>query len=369
MKSHLKLASRLALVLALSSCGPGDDANNGGAGGGAGNPGSAAPTVLSTVPSNDSAAIALNGSITATFSEPMDPASLNTNTFKVTTGMPATPVPGTVIYASSKAAFWPAAHLNSSSTYTVTVTTGARNASGTGLAADKTWRFTTGNSVTPGVPVNLGTAGNFVILAKSGVSTVPTSAVTGDIAVSPAAASYITGFSLTADSTNTFASSPQITGNVYAADYASPTPSNLTTAVSDMELAFTDAAGRAPDFTELGAGNIGGLTLAAGVYKWGTGVLIPTDVTLTGSATDVFVFQVAQDLTVANATRVTLAGGVLAKNVFWQVAGSVQIGTTAHVEGILLTQTSATLRTGASLKGRLLAQTAVEIDSATVSQP
>ena len=221
----------------------------------------------------------------------------------------------------------------------------------------------------PGVPVNLGTAGRFVVLAKSGVSTVPTSVVVGDIGVSPAAASYVTGFSLTADATNTFATSPQITGKVYAADYASPTPSEMTTAVGDMELAFTDAAGRAPDFTELGAGNIGGMTLSAGVYKWGTGLLIPTDVTLTGRATDVWIFQIAQDLTVSNGKRVTLAGGALPKNVFWQVAGAVDLGTTAHLEGVVLTQTSATLRTGATHNGRMLAQTAVDMDSATIVAP
>ena len=218
-------------------------------------------------------------------------------------------------------------------------------------------------------PVNLGTAGDFVILAKSGISTVPTSAVTGDIGVSPAAATYITGFSLTADSTNVFSTSPQVTGKVYAADYAPPTPSNLTTAVGDMELAFTDAAGRAPDVTELGAGNIGGMTLAPGVYKWGTGLLIPTDVTLTGSATDVWIFQIAQNLTMSSAAKVLLAGGALPKNVFWQVAGLVDLGTTAHCEGVVLTQTSVTLRTGASINGRLLAQTAVTIDGSTVVEP
>ena len=117
--------------------------------------------------------------------------------------------------------------------------------------------------------VNLGTAGDYAILAKSGISTVPTSAITGDLGVSPAAATYITGFSLTADATNVFSTSPQVTGKVYAADYAPPTPSNLTTAVGDMQLAFTDAAGRAPDVTELGAGNIGGMTLARGRLQVG----------------------------------------------------------------------------------------------------
>jgi hypothetical protein len=159
--------------------------------------------------------------------------------------------------------------------------------------------------------VNLGTAGNFVILAKSGISTVPTSVITGDLGISPASASYITGFSLTADATNVFSTSPQVTGKVYAADYAPPTSINLTTAVSDMGLAFTDAAGRAPDVTELGAGNVGGMTLAPGVYKWSTGLLIPTDVTLNGGATDVWIFQIAQDLTFGSAAKVLLAGGAL----------------------------------------------------------
>jgi hypothetical protein len=224
-----------------------------------------------------------------------------------------------------------------------------------------------GPSNTP--EVNLGEAGNFVILAKSGISTVPTSAVTGDLGVSPAAATFITGFSLTADATDAFSTSPQVTGKVYASDYAPPTPSNLTTAVSDMELAFTDAAGRAPDVTELGAGNIGGMTLDPGVYKWGTGLLIPTDVTLSGSATDVWIFQIAQDLTMSSGVKILLAGGAQPKNVFWQIAGLVDLGTTAHCQGVILTQTAATLRTGASINGRLLAQTAVDIDGSAVVEP
>jgi len=156
---------------------------------------------------------------------------------------------------------------------------------------------------------------------------------------------------------------------VYAADYAAPTPSKLTTAVGDMELAFTAAAGRAPDVTELGAGDIGGMTLVPGVYKWGTGLLIPSDVTLTGSATDVWIFQIAQDLTMSSATNVFLDGGALPKNVFWQVAGLVDLGTTAHCEGVVLTQTAITLRTGASINGRLLAQTSVDIDTSTIVEP
>ena len=156
---------------------------------------------------------------------------------------------------------------------------------------------------------------------------------------------------------------------MYASDYAPPTPTNLTVAVGDMERALTDAASRAPDVTELGAGNIGGMTLAPGVYKWSSGLLIPTDLTLQGSATDVWIFQIAQDLTVASATSVTLSGGATAENIFWQVTGMVDIGTTAHIEGTLLTATSVNMRTGASLNGRLLAQTAVALDGGTVTAP
>lgn len=218
-------------------------------------------------------------------------------------------------------------------------------------------------------PVNLGQAGKYVILAKSAVSTVPTSAITGNLGVSPAAASYFTGFSLIADPSNVFSTSAQVIGKVYAANHAPPTPSNLTTAVGDMELAFTDAAGRAPGVTELGAGNIGGMTLTAGVYKWGTGLLIPTNVTLTGKATDVWIFQIAKDLTVSSSVKIVLAGGARSKNIFWQVAGFADLGTTSHFEGVLLTQTAITLHTGASINGRLLAQTAVALDSSAVVGP
>ncbi|MBK7586140.1 MAG: DUF3494 domain-containing protein [Myxococcales bacterium] len=226
-----------------------------------------------------------------------------------------------------------------------------------------------GSTTLPGIPVKLGAAGKFVILAKAAVSTIPTSAITGNLGVSPAAATYFTGFSLTADPSNVFSTSLQVTGKVFAADYTPPTPSNLTTAIGDMELAYTDAAGRAPGVTELGAGNVGGMTLTPGVYKWGTGLLIPTNVTLSGNATDVWIFQIAQDLTVSNAAKVVLSGGALSKNVFWQVAGFADFGTTSHFEGIVLTQTAITLRTGASINGRLLAQTAVDLDSSTVVEP
>jgi hypothetical protein len=217
--------------------------------------------------------------------------------------------------------------------------------------------------------VNLGTASDYVILARAGVSIVPTSEITGDIAVSPAAASSITGMALSMDVSNEFATSPQVTGRVYAADYAAPTPSILITAVHDMELALTEAAGRAPDVTEMNSGNIGGMNLVPGVYRWSTGLLIPTDVTLTGNASDVWIFQAAQGFTMSTSSTVTLVGGARPKNVFWQVTGLVDLGASAHCEGVILSTAGITLRNGASVNGRLLAQTAVNIDGGIVMEP
>lgn len=161
-------------------------------------------------------------------------------------------------------------------------------------------------------PVNLGTAANFAILAKTGISTVPDSAITGDIGVSPIAAVAVTGFSLTADATNVFATSSQITGKAYAA----PTAVNLSTAVSDMETAYVDAAGRTVNYTNKFTGDISGQTLTPGVYKWDNELLINSDVTLNGGPDDVFIFQIAKGITQANDTKVILAGGVQAKKIF-----------------------------------------------------
>jgi hypothetical protein len=225
-------------------------------------------------------------------------------------------------------------------------------------------------SATPGAPVNLGMAGNYVILAKTGISSVPNSVITGDIAVSPAAASYITGFDLSADATNQFSTSTQVTGSVYASNYTSPTPSNLSTAISNMLTAYTDAAGRAVNFTELYAGDISNKTLVPGVYKWSNDVSINSGtVTLNGGPNDVWIFQVSGKITQANSTNMILTGGAQAKNIFWQAAGTVSIGTSAHFEGNILGMTNITLGTDASIKGRLLAQTAVTLNKSTVVAP
>jgi hypothetical protein len=236
-----------------------------------------------------------------------------------------------------------------------------------------------GHGPTPAV---LGGAGNYVILSETTISTTGVTAITGDIAVSPVAAAYITGFSLALDGTtkcfSTTTPATLVTGRVYAADYSTSngcttvpdTASLLTTAVINMLTAYIDAAGRTPDFTEVGAGNISGMTLPAGTYKWSTGVSMTSDVTLTGGPNDVWIFEIAQDLTVANGAKVVLAGA-LPKNIFWQVAGGtgVSIGTTAHMEGVIMAAKAIALNTGATANSRLLAQTAVTLDANTVTQP
>jgi hypothetical protein len=222
--------------------------------------------------------------------------------------------------------------------------------------------------------VNLGAATSFAILAKTGISNVPTSAITGNLGVSPIFATGITGFPLTPDGTNTFSTSPQVTGKIFAADYANPTPANLTTAVLSMQTAYTDAAGRSlPDATELYSGNLSGRTLAPGLYKWSTGVSIDatTNLTLQGSATDVWIFQIAGNLTLNSGAQVLLSGGASANNIFWQVGGGtgVAINTSAHVEGTILAAKAITMQGGASLHGRALAQTAVTLIQNTIVIP
>lgn len=212
--------------------------------------------------------------------------------------------------------------------------------------------------------VDLGVAGDFVILSKSGITNVYKSTITGDVGSSP-----ITGAAI-------LVTCAEVAGTTYAVDAAGPLPctvtnaTRLTTAVGDMQTAYTDAAGRSnPDFLNLGAGDIGGTTLTPGLYKWTSAVIIPTDVTISGGPNDVWIFQVAGTLIMSSAVRITLEGGAQAQNIFWQTSGAVTFGTTSHFEGIILGQTGINMQTGASINGRMLAQTAVTLQMNTVTRP
>ena len=220
-------------------------------------------------------------------------------------------------------------------------------------------------------PVDLGTAGNFAILSKAGISTTGTTTINGDIGISPAAASFITGFGALpfGDSTNTFSTSPLVAGKIYAANYTAPTPANLTAAVSAMEAAYTNAAGRTPpDSTELGAGNISGMTLGPGIYKWATGVIINVhdSLILSGGASDVWIFQIGTTLDVGSYAYIALRGGAQPQNIFWQVATQTTLGTYTNFVGTILDATTIVIMTGATLNGRALSQTAVTLDAVTM---
>jgi Ice-binding-like len=214
--------------------------------------------------------------------------------------------------------------------------------------------------------VILGVAGNFAILSKTGITDVYKSTILGNIGSSP-----ITGAAI-------HVTCAEVKGKIYSVNAAGPlpcrvtNPSMLTTAITNMQTAYTDAAGRKnPDFVNLGAGNIGGKTLAPGLYKWTTGVIIPKNITISGDADadDVWIFQISGTLVMSSAVKIILSGGAKAQNIFWQSAGAVTLGTTSHFEGIILAQKGINLKTGASLNGRMLAQTAVTLQKNDVSWP
>ncbi len=221
--------------------------------------------------------------------------------------------------------------------------------------------------------VSLGTSARYAILAKTGVANIPVSSITGDVGLSANSRTAFTGWAYTADTTDTYLTSTQVTGKLFAADnVGGSTIPDLTTAVNNMETAYTDAAGRIASSaatTNVGAGTLTSLTLAPGVYEWGTAVTIPTDLTLNGSATDVWIFKIAQTLDMAAAKNIILSGGALSKNIYWQVAGAVTIGANTHFEGNILGKTSITLGNKTTINGRLMAQTAVNLDANTVTIP
>jgi hypothetical protein len=323
------------------------------------------PTVTLTSPLNNATGVVVRQAIVITFNASMDQTTLNALTYTLKEG--TTAIAGAVTSTTTTATFTPSVALTASKTYTTTISAGAKDLTGNSIV-QTTWSFTTSANASILAVVNLGAAANYVILAKTAINNNPTSAITGDLGLSPAATSYTTGLALT--NATGYATSTQVTGKIYAADMASPTSTNLTTAVENMITAYNDAAGRpTPDFLELATGNIGGKTLTPGLYKWTTAVTMPSDVVISGGANDVWIFQISGNLTMSSAVNITLTGGAQAKNIFWQVAGAATIGTTAHFEGNILSMTGINFQTGASINGRALAQTSVVLDGNAVVKP
>ena len=220
--------------------------------------------------------------------------------------------------------------------------------------------------------VGLGTAGNYAILTKAGVTTTGNTSVNGNVGVSPIAETSITGFALT--SAGTYATSKLVNGQVTAADQTSPTPSGLTTAIGNMETAYTDAAGRTGDCPELFNGILTDQTLTPGVYKWSGNVGISGSLTFKGNSNDVWILIIAQDLKLDNGAEVVLeasngpGGKPLAENIFWQVSQAADFGSTSKAEGIFLVKRAMTFKGGSSLNGAALAQTAVTMVATTINE-
>jgi hypothetical protein len=214
---------------------------------------------------------------------------------------------------------------------------------------------------------------------------VPTSVITGDIAVSPISGSAMTGFAFSMDPGGDFATAAQVTGKAYAASYSGATATLLTTAVSAMETAYLDAAGR-PNADgsriNLGAGILGGVNpggpdspLTPGIYTFATDVILTGNVHFKGNG--VYIIQMAGNLQQSANYNVILdpadanAGTSQAKpeKIFWQVGALVLVGAGAHMEGIILAKTKVDFITGSSINGRVLTQTACNLQVATITQP
>jgi hypothetical protein len=214
-------------------------------------------------------------------------------------------------------------------------------------------------------------AKNYVILSKTGISTVPASVITGNIGVSPIAATAVTGFALTADSTTQFATSPQVVGQVHAADYGGPTAVALTASVNDMLTAYNSGMAQATSDGKLNLGDLGvaevTTELMQGVYTFDSSVTIAGDFKFKGSSTDIFIIQITGDLLQVAGTTVTLVDEASKSNIFWVVSGKVTVQAGAHLEGVLLVAEKVAFLANSSLNGRVLTQTRCDLDQAVIS--
>jgi hypothetical protein len=215
------------------------------------------------------------------------------------------------------------------------------------------------------VPISLNSAGSFAILAKTGLSVSSDTIIIGDVGVSQVEATYFNGF-VFADVSHTFLTANNVIGKIYTADYPGPTPTYLTTAISDMENAYTTGMGNTPYETELYGGDISGQTINAGVYKWTSFVTINSSVTLDGNESDVWIFQISGGLTQLANTSILLTGGAKQENIFWLTAMTVSLGMGSRMEGTILSLTNITMGASSSINGNLLSQTRVDLGNRAV---
>lgn len=327
-------------------------------------PDTISPTVMSRSPSPGEVGAAPDQGVTVTFSEPMDVASVTTSTFSVTDESSML-VAGAVTLDTTEtvATFTPIADLTRGTKYEVVLSTGLADLAGNPLTTGVTWTFTTAAGPPP---ASLGTAAQYVILARTGITTTGVSNVTGNLGLSPGVDAVLLGWEQSA--ATTFSTSPMVDGRIYVSTYDAPTPDNLILASSDMEAAYVAIEAQdPPDEVDLNAGALGGVTFAPGIYRWNAAATIATDVTIDGGPNDVWVFQIDGALAIAASVSVVLTGGASPSNVFWQVNGAINIGATSHFEGIALASSAINVGAGSSVNGRLLAQTSVAVDTCDIA--
>ncbi len=309
------------------------------------------PTVVSTVPVDGATGVLVTSNIAAAFSEAMDPLTITTAT--MTLQHNTTFISGAVTYSGVTASFNPANDLAENTDYTATITTGVRDLAGNEMVSSYVWTFTTGATGTNLDPVNLGSAASYGVLAGSTVTNTGPTIVNGDLGVSPGTA--VTGFP-----------PGVVNGTIHAGD------ADAAQAKLDLTTAYNDAAGRTTAPITV-SGNLGGQTLAPGLYKSTSSLEISSgDLTLDaqGDENAVWIFQMASTLTTTTGRQVTLSGGAQARNIYWQVGSSATLGTNSIFKGNILADQSVTLTTGATLDGRALTRiAAVALDSNIITVP
>ncbi len=326
-----------------------------------------APTVISTDPVSNATNVTLGKIITATFSMPMDPLTINFTTF--TLYRLGLPVAGSVSYTASTASFTPALPLLSNSTYTATITTGARDVAGTPLAANYVWSFTTGTTPVQG-PVVLNTAARFGILSGVGVSNQAGPSVINnmDVGIYPGVRSSVTGFP----------PATIVNGAIYASDDITPpgTPAMLLQAKTDLTNAYMAAEAAVSPAPVTVSGDQGGKTLSPGIYK-STSTLSIANGNLTldaqGNPDAFWIFQIASGFTTVGGAggSIILIGGAQAKNIYWQTGSSATIGDYTSFQGNILALTSITMNSHATAVGRMLARNGAVVMTSTniISKP